>query len=78
MQHLACHGRVVGWSTSAFTRSRLVVVAAKDTKKKSAAASKSSKGFGAPKPETVVLKDGCPCGSNKHYKVSCSAAANGP
>lgn len=48
----------------------MVVIAAKAAKKQSAA-SKSSKGFGPAKPEKVVLKDGCPCGSNKHYKSCC-------
>eukprot|EP00878_Enallax_costatus_P008618 GHUV01009011.1.p1 GENE.GHUV01009011.1~~GHUV01009011.1.p1 ORF type:complete len:237 (+),score=78.13 GHUV01009011.1:554-1264(+) len=65
-QHVGCYTA----QQSAWKRRSLVVAAAKSAKSKSAV-STSSKGFGAPKPEKVVLKDGCPCGSNKHYKSCC-------
>jgi hypothetical protein len=37
-----------------------------------AASKPASKGFGARK--EGPLKDGCPCGSNKFYKVGCSCS----
>jgi uncharacterized protein YecA (UPF0149 family) len=61
MLHKHQTNRFNTFRSAATSRRGVLVSAAKDTKQ-------PKKGFGAVKQEKIV-KDGCPCGSGRYYKV---------